>query len=84
MFIIVSSHTAGQFHKWHGKGIRLLSLLKGLAMRYFAAPLRILEEHERREELNASDVVLLRGYYGHVFPARMRMDWTDGRDGGRG
>jgi hypothetical protein len=45
------------------EGDTLVISFHGLRMRYFAAPLRPLEEHEKWEELKVNDTVLLRGHY---------------------
>ena len=45
------------------EGDTLVILFHGMPMRYFAAPLRALEEHEKWEELKVNDRVLLCGHY---------------------
>jgi hypothetical protein len=45
------------------QGDTLVILFHGMPMRYFAAPLRPLEEHEKWEELKVNDRVLLCGHY---------------------
>jgi hypothetical protein len=46
---------------WQGDTLVIIS--HGLLMRYYAAPLRPLEEHEKWEELKVNDRVLLCGHY---------------------
>ncbi|KAF7511482.1 hypothetical protein GJ744_004671 [Endocarpon pusillum] len=69
---------------WQGDTLEVF--FEGLRMRYYAAPLRPLEEHEKWEELHKNDVVLLCGHYmlvvemtGETYFPSMNADGLDPR-----